>query len=167
MRCLAWSISYLFRDPFGISTMTRKCMRSPLTTLTFLHPSFTRPSRLRLDQQRAHGEANLAINPWGRVGEAEGAAEFAPARRISTVCGVGYDDVGHPAEVADAGNAHHGADATRCRHGSVGLDTAQAQPGMLVLPAPAGRAASGRAAAARRSPRSPSGCRRRPVGSTT
>jgi hypothetical protein len=45
------------------------------------------------------------------------------------------------AEVADAGNAHHGADATRFRHGSVGLDTAQAQPGMLVRPAPAGRAA--------------------------
>jgi len=63
-------------------------MRPPLTTLTFLHPSFTRPSRLRLDQQRAHGEANLAINPLGPVGEAEvPAVEFAPARRISTVCG--------------------------------------------------------------------------------
>jgi hypothetical protein len=58
-------------------------LRSP-----FLHPSFTRPARLRLDQQRAHGEANLAINPLGPVGEAEvPAVEFAPARRISTVCG--------------------------------------------------------------------------------
>src|SRR5664279_30903 len=51
-------------------------------------PFFTRPARLRLDQQRAHGEANLAINPLGPVGEAEvPAVEFAPARRISTVCG--------------------------------------------------------------------------------
>ena len=61
------------------------------TTYHYAHlpsPFFTRPSRLRLDQQRAHGEANLAINPLGPVGEAEvPAVEFAPARRISTVCG--------------------------------------------------------------------------------
>src|SRR5664279_5299819 len=113
------------------------------------HPSFT------LLSPDPHGcvwtSSARTVRPiWrsirlGPVGEAEvPAVEFAPARRISTVCGSATTMWATqpkslmPAMRTMAPTRRGSATAASC------LDTAQAQPGMLVLPAPAGRAASGR-----------------------